>query len=93
MPGKRFVYIPGALLVAYVTTGRSYPQSPGDLIEVVEGLPPDARIIGVRFDAAHDVVGFLVESTTWPETAEGQVIPRHEIKMQRVEMSRLILPS
>jgi hypothetical protein len=93
MPGRRIVCFPGALLVEYVTTGRSYPQSPNDLIEVTDGLPPDARIVGVKFDPANNVVGFLVESVTWPETEVGQPIPRHEIKIQRVEMSRLILPS
>jgi len=55
-------------LIHHMITGR--------MIECIDGLPADAKVLGLYFDNDHRQISIDVESSSYDEVPEGGVVPK-----------------
>ena len=91
-PGRRIVVFGAKFLLDMVRTGTLHPATPGDQFVVADGLPVDARILGVSYSAKGQAVAFLVESAEWPPLVD-EGVPTLGIAVRPVDRPRIVRPS
>lgn len=74
----KMITISTPLLEELFRTGHRAPH-----VEVVKGIPPDARIVAGEFDAQRGVFRLLVHSGEFEETPEAMLIPELDVMLAR----------
>lgn len=76
----RRVAVTGEFLVDIMKNGLS------SVVVVEDGLPPDATYIGSVFDPESLVVQLLVQSESFSEVKESDIVPEHpSVKFRRAD--------
>jgi hypothetical protein len=57
----------------------------GATVRIVEGAPPDARLLNVSYDWATDTIQLLLTHPSWEDVEEGVMAPQFCARMEIVE--------
>jgi len=87
--GRKYVALDAEFFRLYFRRGERHPK---ESIEIVEGLPDDARLIGIQYIATHDYWIMTWESDEWDPTEEGFPLSRQHIVIHIVPSSLTPVP-
>lgn len=77
--GRKYSRFYGEFWLAYLRTGTKHPK---ESIEIVNGLPEDAKVVGVEYRADHDVWIVVWESSDWLPVENGLPLPRLDVTIR-----------
>lgn len=66
---RKLVLMSSVFLHDWMSVGPAYQ------VQCVEGLPNDARFVGMSYDYQRDLYGLCFESETWEPIPLGQMLP------------------